>query len=84
MVWRSCRGAIVPITMASRQRRPTYHRCVADSLPAGVAADDGCALHFQGTTLVAAVASRPAARAYRVERSGDDVSETPLPTRFLG
>jgi len=66
------------------QRRPTYQRCVADGLPAGVAADDGCALHFQGTTLVAAVASRPAARAYRVERSGDGVTETPLPTRFLG
>jgi dipeptidase E len=78
-------GSHCPHYDGEPQRRPTYHRCVAEGLPAGVAADDGCALHFRETTLAVVVASRPRAQAYRVERSdGGDVTEMPLPTRFLG
>src|SRR5687768_17947502 len=40
-------------------RRPAYHRAVAQGLPAGVAADDGCALLYEGTDLADVVASRP-------------------------
>jgi len=67
-------------------RRPTYQRCVAAGLlPPGMAADDGCALHFQDTQLTAVVASRPTAQAYRVERDPDgSATETPLPARYLG
>ena len=55
------------------------------ALPAGYAADDGAALVFDGPDLVEVVASRPAARAYRVERRADGtVEETELPTRYLG
>ncbi|HZS90371.1 MAG TPA: peptidase E [Chloroflexota bacterium] len=69
------------------QRRPLYRRCVAEGiLPGGLAIDDGCAVHFEGTEIGAIVSSRPTARAYRVERSdtGDCVVETPLDARFLG
>jgi dipeptidase E len=62
------------------ERRAAYQRAIAGGLPAGYAADDGAALHFRGTDLIEVVSSRPAAGAYRVERSG----ETRLPTRFLG
>lgn len=67
-------------------RRPAYHGYVADgSLPDGHAADDGAALVFRGTTLHEVVASRPGARGYRVVREADGtVTETPLPTRYLG
>jgi peptidase E len=67
-------------------RRPVYQRCVAEGTVApGLAAADGCALHFQDTTLAAIVASRPQAHAYRVERHRDGgATETPLPARFLG
>jgi peptidase E len=68
------------------ERRPTYHRLIAEgALPDGYAADDGAALVFRGTELAEVVASRPAARAYRVTRgpTGDTV-ETALPTRYLG
>ncbi len=67
-------------------RRPTYQRCVAAGLlPPGVAADDGCALHYQDTQLTAVVASRPTAQAYRVEQGPDgSATETPLPARYLG
>jgi peptidase E len=68
------------------QRRPVYRQSVAGGMIPGIAADDGAAVHYQDTTLAAIVASRPAARAYRLERSpdGTGVTETPLPTRFLG
>ena len=67
-------------------RRPRYQGLVGDGiLPAGYAADDGAALVFRATELAEVVASRPNARAYRVERSpSGDVVETELPTRYLG
>jgi dipeptidase E len=68
------------------QRRPLYQRLVgAGRLPAGYAADDGAALVFRDQTLQEVVASRPAARAYRVEPGPDGTAiETELPTRYLG
>jgi dipeptidase E len=68
------------------QRRPLYHRLVADGFPAGYAADEGAALHFDSAgALVEAVASRQSARGYRVERGPDGWAvERPLPTRYLG
>jgi dipeptidase E len=67
-------------------RRPRYQGLVAEGvLPAGYAADDGAALVFRGTELAEAVASRPDARGYRVERSASgEAVETELPTRYLG
>ena len=58
-------------------RRPLYHQLIREGLPAGIAADDGAALHFVGTELVRVVTSREGARAYRVERTPDgEVRET--------
>lgn len=67
-------------------RRPTFHRLIGSGeLPDGCAADDGAALVYHGTELAGVVASRPAARAYRVVRGpAGDVIETELPTRYLG
>ena len=65
-------------------RRPAYHRLIADGLPDGYAADDGAALHFQGSNLVEVVTSRQSACAYRVELDGSRVVEARLPSRFLG
>lgn len=49
----------------------------------GYAAEDGVALHFIGDDLARVVSSRPDARAYRVERRGETVVETPLPSISL-
>jgi dipeptidase E len=67
-------------------RRPLYQRLIAEGrLPAGYAADDGAALVFRDEELHAVVASRPDARAYRVERgAGGTAVETELETRYLG
>jgi dipeptidase E len=65
---------------------PLYRELVAGGFPAGHAAEEGAALHFDAAgTLVEAVASREGARAYRVHRGPDGaVDERALTTRYLG
>lgn len=68
-------------------RRELFHRCIASGeLPDGYATDAGAGLHYEGTALVAAVADRKNAGAYRVTRAaaGGGVSEIPLDITYLG
>ncbi len=67
------------------QRRPLLHRLVADgTLPTSYATDDGVGLVYDGTELVEAVADRPGAGAYRVERSANGTAvETRIEPRLL-
>jgi dipeptidase E len=46
--------------------------------------DDGVALLWRDGSLVEAVSERAGGQAFRVERTGDGVSETPLVVRYLG
>lgn len=67
------------------ERRPAYQRLVAQGgLPAGIAADDGVALKYNGTDLTEVVSSRPAARAWRVGLTDGQVYEEELLPRYLG
>jgi peptidase E len=70
---------------SEEQRRPLYHRLVAEgTLPGGHATDDGAGLVYRGTDLAEVVADRADATAYRVERGPDGtVSETRLEPRRL-
>jgi dipeptidase E len=64
---------------AEPERRESYHRFLADGMPAGYALEDGVALHFAGAELVDVVRSRKAARAFHVDASGETpVGETVL------
>jgi dipeptidase E len=65
-------------------RRAAFHRHLLDGMSAGYAAEDGAALRFVGDELVEVVASRPEARAYKLERRGSRIVETSLTTRYLG
>ena len=57
---------------SERQRRPLFHRLIADgTLTDGYATDDGVGLVYRGTEMVEAVADRPDCAAYRVERGPD-------------
>jgi dipeptidase E len=76
-------GSFCPHYDAEPDRRPTYLRLVTEGFPAGYAAEDEVALHFSGTELAEAVASRDGARAFRVERRDGEAVETPLPVRLL-
>jgi dipeptidase E len=69
---------------AEPARRAEYHRAVADGMCGGFAADDGVALHFQGTRLEQVVSSCPDGSAYRVELEGSLVRETRLQVAYLG
>lgn len=68
------------------ERRPVYLDAVrTGAVGSGYAVDDGVGLLFTGTRLVEVVASRQAARAYRVMRGSDgQASETELRPRLLG
>ncbi len=79
-------GSHAPHYDGESTRRSHYQRLIAEGvLPAGYAADDGVALVFRGRDLDEVVASRPGARAYRVERGPDgEAIERELPTRYLG
>jgi peptidase E len=79
-------GSFCPHFNSEPERRPLYHRLVADgALPAGIACDDGVGAHFADETLSEVVADRPDGGAYRVEQTaGGGYVETALETRFLG
>src|SRR5215212_6073121 len=50
-------GSCCPHYNGEAQRRPLYHRVVAEGFPAGYAVDDACALHYRDTTLAEVVTS---------------------------
>jgi len=78
-------GSHCPHFDGEPQRRPAYHRLIAEGrLPAGYAADDSAALVFEGTELREVVSSRDGAAAYRVECVDGEARETRLPTGYLG
>jgi len=77
-------GSACPHYDGEAARRPTYLELIAQGFPSGYAAEDGCALHFEDGHLAGAVASRPGARAFHVERQPSGVVERPLPVRYLG
>jgi len=77
-------GSACPHYDGEKDRRPTYQRLVRGGFPAGYAADDGAALHFVDTDLVACVSSRATAGGYRVRAESETVTETPLSVRLLG
>lgn len=77
-------GSHCPHYDGEKERRPSYQRLIAaGTLGPGIACDDGAGLHFRDSELSAIVAARPDARAYRVERAGDEARETTLETRVL-
>jgi peptidase E len=65
-------------------RRQALFQWLGEGMAPAYAADDGAALHFVGDDLAQVVASRPGARAYRVELRHGHVVTTRLATRYLG
>jgi len=65
-------------------RRPAYHRLLKEGqIGAGVACDDGVAVHYKDAELYRIVSSRPNARAYRLTLDGSSVCETELQPTLL-
>lgn len=77
-------GSNCPHYDGEPERRPTYQQLIAaEKIQGGIAADDGVALHYVDGELNRIVSSRLNAKAYRVTFDGE-LSETELPTEFLG
>jgi len=76
-------GSACPHYDGERNRRSTFHKLIANGFPAGVAADDGAAIHFAGRRILRCVSSRPQARAYRVWKKRGSVIEEPMETMML-
>jgi dipeptidase E len=77
-------GSACPAYDRDPRRRPTYRRLIREkTLPAGVAADSGAAIHYVDGEIYRCVSSRPEARAYQVSLRGGRVVEEALPMMLL-
>ncbi|MDM5315283.1 peptidase E [Fictibacillus sp. b24] len=76
-------GSHCPHYDGEAERRPAYHGLIENGLKPGFAADDGAALHFIDGKLHKVVSSRENAKAYYVEKQGEEVAERELETLFL-
>lgn len=65
-------GSACPHYDSEEKRRPVYTELVRNGFPAGVAAEDGVGLVYDGTEFVEAVAWRADAKAWRVTRDGEE------------
>jgi peptidase E len=77
------KGSACPHYDAEPGRRPLYHDLVKNGFPAGYAADNQAALHFNGGDLVTALTCGPEANAYYVELRDGEVVEQELPATRL-
>lgn len=77
-------GSNCPHYDGEAARRPGYHRLIQGGIPAGIATDDGAALHFTDGQLHRVVSSRPNARAYRVHLAGTEAVESVIVPDYLG
>ena len=76
-------GSACPHFDGEAQRRPVYHRLVADGFPGGLAADNAVGLCFGDEQLLEAVSIAPGSAAYRVERRASGVVEQTIEARYL-
>ncbi|MGG3573886.1 Type 1 glutamine amidotransferase-like domain-containing protein [Bacillus gobiensis] len=78
------KGSNCPHYDGELERRPAYHELIeSKNIQAGIATDDGVALHYIDQKISRIVSSRPNSKAYRV--SFDiKVIEKELQTEFLG
>jgi len=65
------------------QRRAAYLDAIGDGMPSGYGLDDYAGLLWEGEGMPSALTARRGARAYRVTSREGEVSESPLPARFL-
>jgi dipeptidase E len=77
-------GSHCPHYDGEAQRRPLYHRLIAEGFPAGYAIDDDAAIRFVGVEVAEVVSARSGATAYRVELRDGAVVETALAARPIG
>jgi dipeptidase E len=81
------KGSNCPHYDGELDRRPSYHKLIySGDIQAGIAADDGVAIHYIEQNISNIVSSRPMAKAYKVylDNKAMKVIEEELQTNFLG
>ncbi len=79
------KGSNCPHYDSEKNRRPSYHRLLAQrKIGPGYAADDGVAIHYINGSIVRFVSSRPNARAYKVGLQKGKVVEEAIVPDYLG
>ncbi|KYD33112.1 hypothetical protein B4110_1837 [Parageobacillus toebii] len=81
------KGSHCPHYDGEPDRRPSYHKLIySGDIQAGIAADDGVAIHYIGQNISNIISSRPKAKAYKVflDNKAMEVIEEELQTNFLG
>ena len=77
-------GSCCPHYDGEAQRRPSYHRLLANGeISAGVAIEDWTGVHFKGSEIHRVISSKRGARAYSMRAVHGSVQEVPLPGEFL-
>jgi len=77
-------GSCCPHYDGEAQRRPSYHRLLANGeIFAGVAIEDWTGVHFKGSEIHRVISSKHGARAYSMRAVHGSVQEVPLPGEFL-
>ena len=77
-------GSCCPHYDGEAQRRPSYHRLLANGeIFAGVAIEDWTGVHFKGSEIHRVISSKRGARAYSMSAVHGSVQEVPLPGEFL-
>ena len=71
-------GSFCPHYDGEADRRPAYHRLIAEGFPGGFAVDENTAVRFRDTDVAGVVSGRAGAGAYRVELLDGEVAETRL------
>jgi peptidase E len=65
------------------ERRAAYLDAIGEGMPSGYGLDDYAGLLWEGEGVPSALTARRGARAYRVSGGREEVTESPLPARFL-
>jgi dipeptidase E len=77
-------GSCCPHYDSEAERRPSYHALLAKgSLKAGIAIEDGVAVHYRNGELERVVTSRERAKAYHVSAASGVVREDPIAATVL-
>ena len=77
-------GAFCPHYDSDPRRPEAFRDFVARHGGPALAAEDGVGLHYVDGRLARAISSRPAARAFRFDRAGDDVTVETITPLYLG
>src|ERR1700741_2500062 len=74
------KGSNCPHYDGEKNRRPAYHKLISrGEISAGVAAEDGVALHYVGAKLEKVISSRPDGKAYLVKKKSAAIVEKEIP-----